>query len=392
MNLSDIVDEILLLRLQSESPEGRIAEYLASSLADAGATVYIQRFIPVELTRIVVGAVVLLLSIVFVASVVRRWRRIAFISALAIPLILVLELSFDIHPISWAVAKRDKNVIAHFAVQNAARRVVIGTHYGDKEAQPPTRFALTVSAFLLPISLVTAVLGLWHLVAYFAKFEFEDARTVSLAMGCVCVAYYALWLGTGWARSAEQADSLGPAYNVGSLAVLSGVAQDLAQRYPRLETTAVTVAFFGDDRSESDGARRFVRKVLRRRSHTLPAYFVGCQEIGRGGPHAYVIPNDDTPAPPYGDWDLVRVINRVAVAATGQDLKTEISAVGESRDFAEYGYPAVAITSLPERDMGANGGARAPESIDRGQLLLSVQLLEKTLLEFDRSTNSVKSQ
>lgn len=387
MNLSEIVDRIIELR-QGPSPDERVAEYIESTLRASGAQVQTQAFAFSERTLVLVGAAVFLLSALFLLSVLKRWRRTAFLSALAIPLILLLEFSLDFHVVSWPVQKTAKNIVVNFPVQDAARTVIVGTHMRGADnggaATPPEQFREMVSAFLLPVTLVMTLLGLWQLAMYFGKIDFEDAHTIILVMGTLCVVYYALWFGMLLDRAGSPVAKSDPSDNAGSIAVLTGLAQELSKKYPRLENTWVTVAFFGGSRQEGYGARSLAKKLSRKKGQRRPTYFVGCDRMGRGGPHGYVIPGNEPPRELYADRELIRILDRAAVAVTGRQPQTQLSTVTDAKEFAAYGYPAVAITTLPRPVDYTGGGPSGFNRIDRGQLLLSLQLVERTLLEFEK--------
>ncbi len=372
MNLSEVVDQIIKLREQGAT-DGQMAEFLASALRDAGAQAQVNAFVFSTHARTAVGMVVLLLAATFVAGALKRRHRIACSAALAIPLILLFEVWLDVRVVSWPITKTAGNVIAQFPVQNPARTVVVGAHYVSAH-MPPGEFSLAVSAFLLPITVVMTVLGIWQLLNCFGKLKSEDSRTIMTMMGAACVAYFGVWFADGLMRRDASAD---PAYNAGSIAVLVGLARDLSNRYPKLQNTSVTVAFFGEVGAEAYGARALARRLENREDRAAPLYFIGCKELGGGGPHAFVIPEDQPPGISYADRDLTRVLNRAAVSVSGSRFETVSSTITDADGFVERGFPSVTITT-------ASGPERETPGMDRAQLLVSLQLLEKALLEFER--------
>ncbi len=387
MNLSEIVDKVIQLR-QGPSPDEHVAEYIESTLRASGAQVHTQAFVFSDRTLALVGAAVFLLSVLFLLSLWKWWRRAAFLSGLAIPLILLMELSLGFHVVSWPGQKKAVNIVVDFPVQDTARTVIVGTHISATDhrgaATPPGRFAETVSAFLLPVTLVMALLGLWQLARYFGKIDFEDAHTIVLIMGAVCAVYYALWFGMLLDRVGLRVAKSDLSDNAGSIAVLTGLAQELPKKYPRLENTWVTVAFFGGTERGDYGAKSLAKSLSKKTGQKRPTYYIGCDGMGRGGPHAYVIPGNEPPGALYADRELIRIMDRAAVAVTGRQPETELSTVSDAEEFAAYGYPAVVITTLPTPADDTGGGPSGFNPIDRGQLLLSLQLVERTLLEFEK--------
>ena len=384
MNLSEIVDKIIELQQQGASPEGRVAEYLESTLRATGAQVELQPFHFSTQTHAVVSGAVFLLSILFIFGIVKRRHRAAFFSALAISLVLVLELSLDFHVISWPALEKANNIVVHFPVQDAARVVVVGTHYGQAGVPVSGPFVETVSAFLFPMTLVMALLGLWQLAMHFGKLTFEDAHTITLIMGIVCSLYYALWFVTLSHEGSHFPEDPHAEQNAGSMAVLAGLSQDLSQKYPRLQNTWVTVAFFGGTGSSGHGARQFARAFSRERGRGLPMQFIGCEQLGRGEIHACMIPGNTSADSLYTDRELVRILNRAALAVTGFQLHTITKGGVNSRGFVEFGHPTIAITTMPQEERHVDGGRTDPHAIQRGQLILSLQLIEKALLELDK--------
>jgi len=377
MNISETVDTIIELRNQGAAPDEKVAEYLKATLWAADAHVQVQRIFYSPHSRSLVVAAAFVLCAVFLVSLLKRRHRAAFISALAIPLILFLEFSLDLHLVSWPIQKKSENIVAQFPVQDAARRVIVGTHYADSKTAASDRLAETVSAFLLPITLVITLLGLWQVAMYFGKFDFEDAHTIALIMGSVCAIYYALAFGVFSNGAAPLRKATDPEHNAGSIAALAALAEDLSQKYPRLQNTWVTVAFFGRGGPEGLGAVSFAGKLARERDRALATYFIGCEHLGRGGSHGYVLPDMAAMAPLYADRELLRTLNRAAVITTGRQLGITRGTMTNSKGFVEYGFPTVSITTTPPE---GNPGSRR---IDRGQLLLSLQLLETCLSEFE---------
>lgn len=383
MNLSETVDKIIELHQQPIPPETSVAEYLQSTLWGVNAHVEIQRFsFSVHAPVWVIGAV-FILSLILLMSIIRRWHRVACVSALAIPLILSLELLFHIPIVSFPTLKKAENIIADFPVQNAARRIIVGTSitledYQEASEQASSqRFEATASAFLLPMTLVIAIIGLWQLLIFYGKLDFEDARTIMLIMGSVCVVYFALLCGS-FVRSAKGEETiLTRKHNAGSIAVLAALSEDLAKKYPRLENTWVTVAFIGDG-PDGWGARALARRIMQRRKRKLPTYYVGCERIGRGGPHGYLISGDVNDNPLFAERELIRTLNGATIQVTGRQLEIVPERAANSRGFVDYGVPAIAITTRPRT------GSK-PDRIDRGQLLISLQMIEAALLRFEQS-------
>ncbi len=234
------------------------------------------------------------------------------------------------------------------------------------------------------MTLVVGILGLWQLAMCFGKFDFEDAHTIILIMGFVCLVYYALLFGTSFNGNRAHAARPDSNDNAGSIAVLAALAQDLSQKYPRLHNTWVTVAFFGGGNPDGRGARSFVGDLMKEKNQGLLTYFIECEQIGRGGSHGYVVPAGAEIDAFYADRELVRTLNRAAVAATGRHLKIIPAAVADPKGFGGYGCPTVALATLPPERQGTRGGSRSQE-IDRGQLMLTLQLIEATLAEFEKT-------
>ena len=380
MNLSKTVDAIIELRSKGAAADEAVAERLGAILGAAN----VQTQAVSTHSRALLLAVILTLSIVFLAGVMKKRHRVAFVSALAIPLILFLELSVGLNTLTWVAHGRSDNVFVHFPVQDPAQTVVVGAHYVEPAKSAPGRFAETVSAFLLPMTLVMFVLGLWRAAIYLGKFDFEDAHTIAMVMGSVCAIYYALAFGVCLQQGLSYREGRDPASNAGALATLVALAEDLSQKYPRLENTSVTVAFFGSGRMGEGGAYEFARQEVVR----PPSYFISFEDAGRGGAHAHILGDDILSEAPQGNRDLIRAFNRAAVKATGRPLEIVRGETSTAKAFVEEGSEALALTTLgPAGERGRDEGA-ARRKIDRGQLLVTLQILEAGLLELDK-LNSV---
>lgn len=382
MNLSKTVDTIIDLRSQGAASDEQLAEHFKSILGAANAQVQAQSIS--THSRALLMAAVLALSIVFLAAVLKRRHRAALASALAIPLILFLELSVGLHIITWTTQKKSENIIARFPVQDAAREVIIGTRYPEPMAVASGRFTETVSAFLLPMTLVITLLGLWRVAVYFGKFDFEDAHTIAMIMGSVCALYYALAFGVCVNRALSLKKTADPKRNAGSLAVLAALAEDLSHKYPRLENTSVTVAFFGRGRMGGSGAEEFAEKLAREQNRAAPTYFIGCERAGRGGAHGYVLSEDTISESLYTDRSMIRAFNRAAVKTTGRPLEILRGETPDANGFIEQDYPAIVLSTFAPAGKGDGDEGIRHGNIDRGQLLLTLQLLEANLSELDK--------
>jgi len=389
MNISKTIDKIIELRRHGEASEMRLADYLKETLWGMNAQVEIHPFSYSVQSNAFVGGAVFLFSVLFLVGVLKRWHRTAFLSAFALVLVLVLELSFDVHIVSWPVQKKSETIVVHFPVQDAVRKVIVGTHTGAAPREGfvpplPGRLEETVLAFLLPMTLVIGLLGLWQLAISFGKLDFEDGRTIMLVMGLVCTIYYVTLFGA-WVKEGAAARGVrpDPGSNAGSIAVLAALAEDLSGKYPRLQNTWVTVAFFAGG-PDARGARAFAKAPGNRQNQALPTYFIGCEEMGRGGAHGYLAPWDRGINPLYGDRALVRILNRAALSSTGRQLEVIPAATMDMKRFVDFGYPSIVLSTLPPETGFERSGRQGQNRINRGQLLLSLQLIERTLSKFEQ--------
>jgi hypothetical protein len=378
MNFSKTVDTIVELRSQGAPADDHVAEYLKSSLETANIQFQTQTVF--SHSRTLLLAIALMLSIVFLVGVLRRRHRMASLSALAIPLLLFLELFAGLPVLTWITFSASENIVVQYPVQHATRRVIVGTHYGEPGEPEPDRFTATVSAFLLPMTLVFLVLGLWRTAIYFGKFDFEDAHTIAVVMGSVGAIYYAAAFGTCIQESLTQRENLDPAENAASLAVVMALAEDLSQRYPRLENTWVTIAFFGHGR----GAEKLARAIAREKGRAQPTYFIGCEKPGRGGGHGYILDDSAVSNPMQPDRNLIRAVNRAALGTTGRPLEIVRERTTNAKGFLEREFPSIVLTtSRPASGQGSNGAIESGK-VHRGQLTLTLQLLQASLTELDR--------
>ena len=167
-----------------------------------------------------------------------------------------------------------------------------------------------------------------------------------------------------------------PTYNAGSIAVLAALAEDLSERYPRLESTSVTIAFFGRGRMGDGGVDDFAGRLKKKRNPSVPAYFIGLERVGRGGAHGYVLGDGIVLEAPYAERELMRAMGDAATRTTDRSLEIIREDTTNAEGFAERGYPTIDVTTA------LKAGGRG--EIDRGQLLVTLQLLERTLSELDR--------
>jgi len=126
MNISKTVDTIIDLRSRGAAPDERVAEHLRATLEAMGAHVDVQATHFSAFSGSLAMVAALALSVVFLLGVIKRRHRLAFVSAFAVALIIFFEFAIGWHVVSRPIQKRSENVVAHFPVQDAARRVIVG--------------------------------------------------------------------------------------------------------------------------------------------------------------------------------------------------------------------------------------------------------------------------
>jgi len=379
VDVKKIIDAIIELRSRGTTSAEQVAGHLKSTLE--AANIQFQTQAVSGHSRGLLLAIILALSVVFLVGVLRRRHRMASISALAIPLLLFLELSAGLHVVTWISFSKSQNIVVQYPVQDATQRVIVGVDLEEPKTTEPDRFTATVSALLFPISLVFVILGIWRAAIYFGKFDFEDAHTIAAVMGAACVIYYALAFGICIQSGLGQREKSDARVDAGALAVAAGLADDLSQRRVSLENTWVTVAFFGDG-----GSEEFAERIGRRTDHTLPTYFIGCERLGRGGALGMIFDNSTIVKSDQVDRSLVRAMNRATEGITGRPLEIIRDAKTNASAFIEQGIPSIALTTTGPENWSNTGKAPGSDGIDREKLMLALKLLETTLSALDSPT------
>ncbi len=384
MNLSDTVDSIVKARLEGSQPSERVAEFLRASVASSRAMIETERSASVAQADLLVALVTLLFAALFVFSVWKRRHRTAGLAALIVSVTLFLETSLGAHVLSWPVQNNCESLFVQFPVQHASQMLIVGTHYdawtADNDADG--RFGQAVEAFVGPMTVALLIMGLWQFCLHFGYLKFEDAHTIMFTMGMGCLLLYGAWTFFCWQRLSRQTVS-DPYHNAGSIAVLTGLVEDLSRRYRNVQNTSVTVAFFGGG-SDAAAARAYARRLAREDKRAVPVYFLACEHIGRGGDHALLIPFESAD-PLFRDRALVRILDRVAGSVTRKQLGMLTANPSNARGFVEQGFPTATLTTLP-KETSKTPEDKESEQIARGGLLVSLKLLEQFVFEFDRAS------
>lgn len=384
LNLVEILHTVLELRRQSNAAD-QVENYLLSLFRGSGLAVQQRSFFYSMSGFVPAGVAAFLLAAVFVMGVTRRRHRLAAAVSVLIPFIILCEVSLRVPVVSWPFLKRGRNVVVQFPVQNASQRVALYTQYGAREDKPTAQSPVeqTVSAFLLPASLVLLAMGVWQLLLYFGKFESEDARTVMVAMGAICVVYFALWTVVSWKEASRRREPESPTYNAGSIAVLAGIASDMGQRNPRLENTWVTVAFLGGDSGQ--GARAFARKLSRNRKESVEAILIGCHDIGRDGDVSLVTPLDERDS--FSEQRLVQLFSAVATEAgrlSPEVFPSDAPPLGVS---AAEGFPSVELASSVQSGLSTS---QQSNGINETELAPVAHMIESVLVKMDSEQSHLR--
>ncbi len=373
MELSKILDRIVVPRPNGSDALDRIAELIAASLRSHGADVVLDPFPATPWGFQLVWAAAFLLIVGHAVAIVRRRDGLALTLALAVAALLFAEFELLWSPVSGLLTHEQVTVIGTCPGRPGGPTLILSahydttTHFGDHLVW--YRWArwlapATAGAVLVPLA------GLWRRLR--ARRIPAAARWIAALAVPVPYAAMAFFFAVG---PFVRLPSPGALDNGGSVAALLRLAERLGAR-PAGAPTTVTLAFLAAEEERALGSWHFATSVATRTDAGALAV-VNLEGIGADARLAYV-PEDgfalrrwESPAA------LARLLDHVARDRAGIAVEAQPLPPGtltDGRSFLAHGLPAITVHGLTP-----GGFPRRLHSAADARARLSLPAIEKAV-------------
>jgi acetylornithine deacetylase/succinyl-diaminopimelate desuccinylase-like protein len=361
------------------------ARFLAETLERAGLEVASIEFAAQPFVLRLAGAIALAGGLLY-----WRWLRAgragaALAVAVAIPLLLLAQLEWQLPVFGWIGAEPQTHVLALRPSLAPAQRLILAAHYDTKtdaldhvERAPVDQLALPV----IPLMLAGALAALW------AARRPQPPRAVGWLVALAAWSALAYGIATFTALSVGaflRARSPGALDDGGACAVLVRVGEELAKR-PQLARTQVELLLLSAEEVGVQGSWAYAEQRFAT-PPDLPTFVINLEGIGASSEFAVLGGERFTLRSYAPDARVVELLDATHRESLGAPLAvTGFGGSTDARSFLAHGVPAATLVSrepgrLVPRGLHSSADSRA--RLDEGALDASVAYLLDVIARAD---------
>jgi len=320
------------------------ARFLFETLERAGLDVALVRYDAQPWTLRLAGVLALVGGLLYWRLLRAGRARGALGVAVAVPLLLLAQLEWQLPVFGWIGAESQDHVLARRPARKAEQRLILAAHYDTKTdaldhvARAPVD---TLALPVIPLMLAGALAAAW------AARRAQRPRWIALLVGLAAWSAAGYGIATFVALSSGafvHARSPGALDDGGACAVLVRVAEELARR-PALARTEVEVLLLSAEEVGVQGSWAYAEQRFGSPPE-LPTYVVNLEGIGASSELAILGSERFTLRSFEPDARVVALLDACHRASFGTPL--EVTAFGgatDARSFLAHGIPAATLVS-----------------------------------------------
>lgn len=384
MDLADILAHLSIPRPNHSEALGETAAYIKALLSSWDVPFVVQEFTLHPYMQLLLGITVLLLAILLFIFVFRRKPLAALITALAIPLVLILEFELFVPVVTALVTKGGENIIVNFTVPDPARELVFAAHYDSKTDFWDHIQRSKIYAFIpLAVIIGLAVSIFTFFVKRYAALRKKAVTAVTLVLAAAVVVYWGLiFLGFGgYIFIPPDRQSFGSVDDGGSVVALLALSKDIHDGKVDIGNSNITIVLTSGEEVSLQGSHAYIlERFDKGNKPAVPISMVNLELAGQNGTMIYWKKDGQFLIFYAADAGLADRLGAAWKEVAGTDMESRPAITDDAQRFMAAGIPAITVgnSGLPGLGQGSfHSTADNPERLNQDNLKLVITALER---------------
>jgi len=384
MDLAEILAHLSIPRPNHSQALGETAAYIKTLLSSWGVPFVVQEFTLHPYMQLLLGITVLLLAILLFIFVFKRKPLAALITALAIPLVLILEFELFVPVVTALVTKGGENIIVNFTVPDPARELVFAAHYDSKTDFWDHIQRSKIYAFIpLAVIIGLAVSIFIFFVKRYAALQKKAVTAVTLVLAGAVIVYWGLiFLGFGgYIFIPPDRQSFGSVDNGGSVVALLALSKNIHDGKVDIGNSNITIVLTSGEEVSLQGSHAYIlERFGKGNKPTVPISLVNLELAGQNGTMVYWKKDGQFLIFYAADAGLAERLGAAWKAVAGTDMEPRPAITDDAQRFMSAGIRAITVgnSGLPGLGEGSfHSTADNPDRLNQDNLKLVIKALEK---------------
>jgi len=390
MDLADILAHLSIPRPNHSEALGETAAYIKALLSSWGVPFVVQEFTLHPYMQLLLGITVLLLAILLFIFVFKRKPLAALITALAIPLVLILEFELFVPVVTALVAKGGENIIVNFTVADPARELVFAAHYDSKTDFWDHIQRSKIYAFI-PLAVIVglAVAIFTFFVKRYAALRKKAVTAVTLVLAVAVVVYWGLiFLGFGgYIFIPPDRQSFGSVDDGGSVAALLALSKDIHDGKVDIGNSNITIVLTSGEEVSLQGSHAYIlERFGKGNKPAVPISLVNLELAGQNGTMVYWKKDGQFLIFYAADAGLADRLGAAWKEVAGKDMESRPAITDDAQRFMSAGIPAITVgnSGLPGLGEGSfHSTMDNPGRLNPDNLKLMIKALERYVEDYN---------
>jgi hypothetical protein len=384
MDLADILAHLSIPRPNHSQALGETAAYIKTLLSSWGVPYVVQEFTLHPYMQFLLGITVLLLAILLFIFVFKRKPLAALITALAIPLVLILEFELFVPVVTALVTKGGENIIVSYTAPDPARELVFAAHYDSKTDFWDHIQRSKIYAFIpLAVIIGLAVAIFTFFVKRYAALRKKAVTVVPLVLAAAVIVYWGLiFLGFGgYIFIPPDRQSFGSVDDGGSVAALLALSKDIHDGKVDIGNSNITIVLTSGEEVSLQGSHAYtLERFGKGNKPTVPISMVNVELAGQNGTLVYWKKDGQFLKFYEADAGLADRLGAAWKEVSGTDMESRPAITDDAQRFMSAGIPAITVgnSGLPGLGEGSfHSTMDNPGRVNPDNLKLMIIALER---------------
>jgi len=385
MTIEETISRIAVPRPSYSEAFDKTVAFIKNELASNSVQFTLQDFALKARLDFIVGITIALLGILLCILIIKKKHAAAVLTAILIPVVLILELEFFVSTVSWISSKPAQNIIISFPRPDAARELIFAAHIDSKTAL----FDHEQRAYiynLVPVAVVLGILApiIFGLIRRYGRKNSKAVKTASSATAVVLAVYWLLFGMSFFGYVFVSDKSPGAVDDAASVGILMELAKDISSGKVKSADSSITIVLTSGEELNLLGAHEYVKKYLPHgnSNRKIPAMLINLDLAGQSGNLAWAEKNGVFLKHYSADLKIADEIGRAWKAVSGKDMEKGESSTDDAVCFMAKGIPSITIynTGIPGTGLGGfHSSADNLSRIDWQNVNLTLRTLEQLI-------------